>query len=181
MLFMMVQTTKVELQPVQQSIVTTQSVESIDNVWYTRRSINQKTQVRNVYLDSIVFYGSIDNIPSTESDYLDTPTSIYKVWKLNRNEVNSDFTLKVPVSWTYLLLWKVRPEFVWTWFTIIEVVKNWVWILVFYIINSVVTNMDTSFNNTVVLEKWDTIQFRANNESDDLLDITLDISLTKIS
>lgn len=93
----------------------------IDNIWYTRRRINEKTQVFNVFLDWDISTGSKSISNSTMVWFTNLTHEI--TWKKAFNALwwNGYY---IPNWWTYII--KLAASVVW-WTTVntqIDVIKN---------------------------------------------------------
>jgi hypothetical protein len=180
----MITITPIELQPIQQAIEPTPVVDKIDAIGYSRRAIDQRSQVRNVYLDSATINGSATIATVSLAD-LDNATVTVNSGNLWWSVVNSGSPtvskIYIPAQWTYIIQWSVFISSApWVWLFNIFLQKNGIeWIDVFA---SMIQHWETiAINKTLNLSKWDYINIYFDNESDDSAEVSIQVTLTKIS
>lgn len=159
----------------QEAIKVEQPVFDRNSMWYTDRPINQRTQVRNTYLDWVVATQSsqtIDDVTLTDIIWY----TFTKTW--NYAFENTD-SIKIPVNWTYI----INAVFDWNdaltqWLHYVTI--NWTQTLI-----QVWDNM-SAFQNIFItwvknLSKWDIIATEVFQESWSSKDVTVELTVTKLS
>lgn len=179
MLFLMANKPKIELQPVQQAVYQQTKPFTRDSMWYTNRPIDQRTQVRNVYLDSVKLNSSFFVEAMSLFDLSDASLSVLS-WNLYRKKETNPMKVYFPTWWTYHINWRVFIS-----------QHLWVWLLnTFVQINSSLWEVFSSMaykgttipiNRIVNVKKWDYINIYFDAESDEDIEWSIQISIIKLS
>lgn len=117
-----------KLQKVQYPIENIKQEETIAWIWYTQRPINQKTQVRNTYLDSCTISATQQlPVPSWAWEWVVVSWYTYNtVWKYSFVWQNTN-EIKIPTTWTYSINVRIiiNDSFWDLWLSKYEILKNW--------------------------------------------------------
>lgn len=166
---------EVTIQPVQQVQEQQAKIATVDRAGRVDRPINQRTQVVNTYLDWVRAIKTTQSIPDvTLTDVV--WYTFTKTWSYLFENTDS---IKIPVSWTYI----INAVFDWNdWITqwIHYVTINWTQELI-----QVWDNM-SAFQNIFItsvenLAKWDVIAVEVFQESWSSKNVTVTLTVTKIS
>lgn len=177
-------TKSIKIENPQQQLVPLERSETISWIGYVQRPINQKTQVRNVYLDGVIAT-TTQQIPIPLWNWERTDVTWYTYTKTG----NHDFTrwstdsIIVPANWTYMITMRASiNDLFWDlWLTNYQITKNWNFFLMdwrFTMIYYESMNI-TSIEN---LNKWDVLKIMINIDNETNIR-TLDVkfTLTKLS
>ncbi len=174
-------TESIKIENPQQPLVPLERSETISWIGYVQRPINQKTQVRNVYLDSVEYKNSED-IPANFVWEPATLTFTNLSSKLHRTTTTSPAKIIIPQDWTYLIFVSYRVstvEPVWaTWE--IWLYAEWVmweWDIVYN--GWKMTSLKLNFVKNY--KKWDEVWFYIENWLTSVLLWSLKITITKLS
>ncbi len=163
----------------------------IENIWYTSRRINQKMQVRNVYLDSDKAR-SIDDIPSTQLVELQPVQNFTHtiLWNNDFWEAWEDW-IYIPADWTYLIKYTLRIAGSISWWVTAVILRNAS--IDNYSESDIVIELDWMWNWTIPtrflmdtvcvdLSKWDMLNVWVGLGSNSAtLTCVSDISVIKLS
>lgn len=185
LLLLMVETPKIELQPVQQEIVQIAQPDKIADIGYVKRPINQRTQVRNVYLDGAT-YDWQKSILSASWNSLD---GFISRTSIGNYDFDYTYWFVIPTDWTYMVTvtsfvgWFVVPT---SWLVTINITHR--------LKNNTLVNLvpisvpreacDWGWNAWTYIyafKQWDTIGFGAQNDTDQTLTIRITATITKLS
>lgn len=175
LLFLMAETKKIDIQQPQVPVQQVEQKFDRYSMWYTDRPINQRKQVRNTYLDWVRAIKTTQSIPDvTLTDVV--WYTFTKTWSYLFENTDS---IKIPVSWTYI----INAVFDWDdWLTqwIHYVTINWTQSLI-----QVWDNM-SAFQNIFItsvenLAKWDVIAVEVFQESWSSKNVTVKLTVTKLS
>ena len=119
-------------------------VESIQDIGYTKRPIDQRTQVRNVYLDGIVATAEVlTEIPDWPGERQKITWYSYTTkWKYNFFPTADDIT--IPDNWTYIITLTFKWD---TWFGSIEETQYEV----------LLNNTQIWWDFKVLVDQWETV------------------------
>lgn len=152
------------------------------NIGRTDRPINQRTQVVNTYLDWVIA-NSNQIIPTPTWAWEWTIVEWYTFTKTGSYVFENTDSIKIPVSWTYILNVRVIiDDLFWDlWLTKCEVLKNDNYLMSEW--KSTTTYYESiTISSVINLKKWDNIkvQINADDETNDRT-LNVSVSITKIS
>jgi hypothetical protein len=172
-------TKSIKIENPQQPLVPLEMSETISWIGYVQRPINQRTQVRNVYLDS-VRYTNYENVPAV---YLWQPTTLTFTdlsSKLHRTTTTSPAKIIIPQDWTYLIFVSYYVS------TVEPAWATWeIWLYADWEMWDVATNgwkmTSLKLNFVKNYKKWDEVWFYIENWLTSVLEWYLQITITKLS
>lgn len=169
----------VVIQPVQQAIERPQKQFNSQDIGYTQRAIDSKTQTRGRYLDGIRALQSDQDI-STTTDTEITWYTYTKTGKFDFTRWSTD-SIIVPENWTYMII----ADFQWTevmavWETIHWVKLDWANLYSQNVFNVTATNTYT-LSWVENLTKWEEITVNVFHIESEARKVKIKISLTKLS
>lgn len=166
---------EVTIQPVQQVQEQPVKVIGADRAWRTERPINQRTQVVNTYLDWIRAIKTTQAIP----DVTLTDVTWYTFTKTGNYLFENVDSIIIPINWTYII------NAVFDWNDALTQGIHYVTINGTPELIQVWDNM-SAFQNIFItsvenLSKWDIIAVEVFQESWSSKNVTVTLTLTKIS
>lgn len=181
LLFMMANTQDTKLQDAQTPIVFEQVQEKIDQIGYTHRPLNARTQTNNVYLDSVFAQDTDRAITSASLTTVPSYNYYSKIWNYWRDKVNWQVT--IPVDWTYNVSFYAAFEANALWLRLVILNVNWNPVdLANYVsdwITSVASYLHVS--QPYNLKKWDIITIQVYQSSTSTLEVTTNLKVIRLS
>lgn len=174
-------TESIKIENPQQQFVPIERAETISWIGYTQRPINQRKQVRNVYLDSIFAQDTDRVINSATLTTIPSYNYYSKVWNYNRDKV--DWQVFIPLDWTYNISFFVSFEWNKTWIRIVTLNINWTPVDLDNYVCDWVNNISNYLHvsQPYNLKKWDIITIDVYQSSWIWLKTTTNIKVIKIS
>lgn len=171
----------IKIENPQQQFVPLERSETISWIGYVQRPINQKTQVRNVYLDSLIANKdfSLSSWPLTIISGL----TFEKTGTYPRD--NNDWQITIPKDWTYYL--SIRATYsaatIEQWIRLVWIKnKNDEYLLAQYVVLPVASvPVIIQISDTFNLNKWEILKIDMSQSSTETLDCTVRLSIFKLS
>lgn len=172
-------TESIKIENPQQQFVPIERAETISWIGYTQRPINQKTQVRNKFLN-VVEYTSHWDVPSNSFSQPVSLTFNNLSSTLAWGTTSSPAKVIIPESWTYLINMSYFVS------TVSPVWATWeIWLYIEWIQWDVVLNgwRRTSLKLNVIknYNKWDKLSVYIENSLTSTLEWYLSLYITKLS